>query len=527
MINEPKLEIEEKGLKKGKLAGSGLVVIFGASGDLSHRELIPALSALRAHKLVTEPWAVIGFDVKQYDDSSFRQEMQQAEKTYGDYDEKLWNVFASHLYYVQGDFSDDKSFKRLTDRINEIRKKEDIPDNLLFHLATPQRFYQTIIDGLKRAGLSDEKIVEHPQEKQVNVYAGMNDISAKEIEEVINTTSGWRRAIIEKPFGDDEESAKVLDNDIHKALREEQIYRVDHFLGKETVQNMLVFRFANPGFEPIWNRNFIESVHITAAEDIGIGTRGSFYEKTGVIKDMFQNHLLQLLCITAIEPPVNYDADSLRSETVKVLRSINPLKQEDIILGQYSAGEIKGEKVKGYREEDNVAKDSMVPTFISAKLNIDNWRWAGVPFYLRTGKRMKNMFAEVKIKFKSTPHLMFPGEYKQNGRNILSFQLQPNEGIIYTFLAKHPGGELCLRPVTMNFNYAESFGVKKSPSAYQWLIWDAMKGDQTLFPRSDWIYKAWNLVDPIIKEWNSHPWTEFPNYAAGTWGPASSTHLFP
>jgi glucose-6-phosphate 1-dehydrogenase len=381
---------------------------------------------------------------------------------------------------------------------------------------------------LKHSGLSHENIVEHEEEEEARVYPGMNDPSSDELSEGRKVIlSGWRRAIIEKPFGDSEESAKLLDKDIHNVLKEEQVYRVDHFLGKETVQNMLVFRFANPGFEPIWNRNYIESVEITAAEEIGIGTRGSFYEKTGVIKDMFQNHLLQLLCITAIEPPVNYDADSLRSETVKVLKSVCPIKKEDFVLGQYSAGEIKGEKVKGYRQEDNVAGDSMVPTFAAVKLHIDNWRWSGVPFYLRTGKRMKHMFAEVKIKFKATPHVMFPVEYKQKkNRNILSFQLQPNEGINYTFFAKQPGGELCLRPVTMNFNYAETFDVKISPSAYQWLIWDAMKGDQTLFPRSDWIYNAWNLVDPIIKLWAQKPWIEFPNYPAGTWGPAGAANFF-
>jgi glucose-6-phosphate 1-dehydrogenase len=529
MINQPNIEIEEKGLIKGKLPESGLVIIFGASGDLAHRELIPALCALRAHKLVTEPWAVIGFDLKQFDDSSFRKEMEQAERTFGDYDEKAWSEFASHLYYVQGDFADDQAFKNLTGRINDVRNKENIPDNLLFHLATPQRFYQTIIEGLKHSGLSDEKEVEHEQETEAVVYPGMNDPSLKEISGyTIENPGGWRRVIIEKPFGDSQESAKLLDKEINSVFPEEQVYRVDHFLGKETVQNMIVFRFANPGFEPIWNRNYIESVQITAAEDIGIGTRGSFYEKTGVIKDMFQNHLLQLLCITAIEPPVNYDAESLRLETDKVLKSVCPLKKENFILGQYSAGEINGKKVKGYREEENVAKDSMVPTFAAVKLHIDNWRWAGVPFYLRTGKRMKNMFAEVKIKFKATPHLMFPVEYNQKkNRNILSFQLQPAEEINYTFFAKQPGGELSMRPVTMNFNYAESFAVKKSPSAYQWLIWDAMKGDQTLFPRSDWIYNAWNLVDPIIKLWDHEPWLGFPNYAAGTEGPAEATNFFP
>jgi glucose-6-phosphate 1-dehydrogenase len=496
MINEPSLEIEEQGFNKGELPGPCLKVIFGASGDLAHRELIPALHSLRKHKLVTEPWAIIGFDVKEYDDDSFRKEMEGAVKTYGEYDEKSWNEFAMHLYYVQGDFSKAESFRKLTGKINEVRAKEKIPDNLLCHLATPQRFYGTIIDGMMGSVLAGGK------------------------------ESGWRRIIIEKPFGDNKATAMELDKEIHKVLKEEQIYRVDHFLGKETVQNMLVFRFANPGFEPVWNRNFIDSVQITAGEDIGIGTRGAFYEKTGVIKDMVQNHLLQLLCITAIEPPGKYDAESLRSETVKVLRAVCPLKKENFILGQYSAGEVNGEKVKGYREEDNISERSMTPTFAAFKLYIDNWRWSGVPFYLRTGKRIKKMFTEVRIKFKSTPHLMFPGEYKEKGnRNIVAFQLQPDEGINYTFLAKQPGGEVCLRPVTMKFNYAETFGIKKPPSAYQWLIWDAMKGDQTLFPISDWIYKAWEIVDPIINQWEEKPWFKFPNYAAGSWGPEESDQL--
>ena len=496
MINEPSLEIEEKGLNKGKLPGPCLKVIFGASGDLAHRELIPALYSLRTHKLVTEPWAIIGFDVKEFDDASFRTEMEAAVKTFGEYEKSAWNNFAQHLYYAQGDFSKSDAFMKLSEKINIIRSKEKIPDNLLYHLATPQRFYGTIINGLKTSALID------------------------------GNETGWRRIIIEKPFGDNRSTAIELDKEILKVLKEEQIYRVDHFLGKETVQNMLVFRFANPGFEPVWNRNFIESVQITAGEMIGIGTRGAFYEKTGVIKDMVQNHLLQLLCITAIEPPVNYDAVSLRSETVKVLRAVCPLKKEDFVLGQYSAGEMDGEKVKGFREEENVSENSSTPTFAAIKLHIDNWRWAGVPFFLRTGKRMKKMFTEVRIKFKATPHLMFPVEYKEKGnRNIVSFQLQPDEGIIYTFLAKQPGGELCLRPVTMNFNYAESFGVKKSPSAYQWLIWDAMKGDQTLFPTSEWIYNAWGIVDQIINQWNEHPWFKFPNYAAGSWGPEQSDQL--
>jgi glucose-6-phosphate 1-dehydrogenase len=496
MITQPDLRISAQGLIKGELPDPCVVVIFGASGDLAHRELLPALYALRTHQLVAEPWAIVGFDLKDFDDSSFRTEMESAVKTFGEYEQNSWQEFASHLFYVQGDFSQLGSFSKLSEKINSIRSLEKIPDNILFHLATPQRFYAVIINGMNASVLNN------------------------------GNSSGWRRIIIEKPFGDDRDSAVELDKNIHNVLDEEQVYRVDHFLGKETVQNMLVFRFANPGFEPIWNRNFIECIQITAAEDIGIGTRGSFYEKTGVIKDMVQNHLLQLLCITTIEPPVKYDAESLRSETVKVLRSVCPLKKEDFVLGQYSDGEINGQKVKGYRQEDNVSPESVTPTFAAFKLYIDNWRWAGVPFFLRTGKRMKKNFTEVRIKFKATPHIMFPVEYKEKGnRNILSFQLQPDEGIIYTFLAKQPGGEINLRPVTMNFNYAESFGVKKSPNAYQWLIWDAMKGDQTLFPISDWIYNAWGIVDPIINQWNEKPWFTFPNYPAGSWGPEESNRL--
>jgi len=311
-MNQASLEIEEKGLIKGELPGPCLKVIFGASGDLAHRELFPALYSLRAHKLVTEPWAIIGFDVKEFDDISFREEMESAIKTYGEYEQESWNEFAMHLYYIQGDFSKTDSFKKLSEKINMVRSKEKIPDNLLCHLATPQRFYGTIINGMKTTILAEGK------------------------------GTGWRRIIIEKPFGDSRITAQELDKGIHDVLKEEQVYRVDHFLGKETVQNMLVFRFANPGFEPVWNRNFIDSVQITAGEDIGIGTRGTFYEKTGVIKDMVQNHLLKLLCMTAIEPPGKYDAESLRSETVKVLRAVCPLKKEDFVLGQYSAGEMGG-----------------------------------------------------------------------------------------------------------------------------------------------------------------------------------------
>ena len=292
------------------------------------------------------------------------------------------------------------------------------------------------------------------------------------------------------------------------------------------MQNLLVVRFANPSFEPIWNRNYIDHVQITVAEDIGIGTRAGFYEKTGVVRDMVQNHLLQLLCMTAIEPPVRYDGAGLRDETAKVMEAIRLLDvRHDAVRGQYGPGHMDGEAVPGYRQEKNVAPDSNTPTYASLRIKIDNWRWSGVPFYLRTGKRLGRKLTEVAIHFKPTPHLMFPVERDSLSGNILAFRLQPEEGIMQTFVAKQPGPGLCLQPVTMNFRYASAFGVEQLPNAYSWLLHDAMGGDQTLFARADWIYRAWQIVEPVIEHWASEPPHDFPNYAAGSWGPLAAEGL--
>jgi len=310
-------------------------------------------------------------------------------------------------------------------------------------------------------------------------------------------------------------------------INEEQIYRVDHYLGKETVQNMLVFRFANPGFEPIWNHHYIDHVQITAAEDEGIGTRAGYYDTTGVVRDMVQNHLLQLLCMAAMEPPVSYDGVSLRNETVKVLQAIRPVDvQRDCVLGQYGAGELDSHEIRAYRDEENVPLDSATPTFAALKLTLDNWRWARVPFYVRTGKRLPRKCTEISIHFKPTPHLMFPVENSgQWHNNILTFCLQPNEGIVQTFLAKQPGPDICLRPVTMHFRYDLTFGITQPPSAYEWLLHDAMQGNQTLFARSDWIYEAWSLVDPVMTYWETQGARDLPLYPAGTWGPEAAAAL--
>jgi glucose-6-phosphate 1-dehydrogenase len=490
--------VSEKGISKTEPPSPCIVVIFGASGDLAHRELIPSLYSLFCIGLMPKNFAIIGFARRDYSEGKFRDEMYEAIKRADGCSDEKWQNFAKNLFYVQGDFKDeaDTSYNELQRKIKELQKNFNIDDNVLFHLSTPPSFYEVIIKRLASSGLS-------------------------------KSDGGWRRVIIEKPFGHSEKSARELDAEILKVFKEDQIFRVDHFLGKETVQNMLVFRFANPGFEPIWNRNYIDYVQITVAETLGVETRGNFYEKTGVIRDMVQNHLLQLLCMTAIEPPVNYDAYSLRVETNQVLESVcNIDLNNDVVLGQYDSGNYNGNTVPSYRNEDNTAEDSMIPTFAALRIRLDNWRWAGVPFYLRTGKRMAQKLTEITIKFKPTPHLMFPKNHETDKKhNSLSFRLQPNEGIIYTFTAKQPGAELKLKHVDLNFEYATAFGIDEPPSAYQWLLFDAMIGDQTLFPRADWIYKAWSIVDPIIENWEEKSWTEFPNYKAGTWGPKAAKDM--
>lgn len=499
MLDKRFFEVGCEGLSVGKPPDPCVMVIFGASGDLATRELIPSLYALGCKNLLPRSFAIVGFARTEWDDDRFRENMYKSVKKEAEHFHKeIWDSFAKRLYYVSGDIEAEPSsaYAELRKKIARARNEYDIPDNILYHFSTAPRFYSTIVKK-------------------------MHSIS------LLQSENGWRRVIIEKPFGENEQSARELDQKLRSVLDEKQIYRVDHYLGKETVQNMLVFRFANPGFEPIWNRNYIDHVQITVAEDKGIGKRAGFYEQTGIIRDMVQNHLLQLLCMTAIEPPVNYDADSLRTETVKVLKSICEIDiEKDCVLGQYDAGEIDGENVKAYREGEKVANDSMVPTFAALKLTLDNWRWAHVPFYLRTGKRLQRKLTEVTIKFKPTPHLMFPsGNDTASRKNVLTFQLQPNEGIIYTFFAKQPGPDLKLQPVKMNFQYDETFGVDEPPGAYQWLLLDAMQGEQTLFPRADWIYEAWSIVDPIIKKWESEPWLEFPNYRAGSWGPEATDKL--
>ncbi|HEX9810499.1 MAG TPA: glucose-6-phosphate dehydrogenase [Burkholderiales bacterium] len=485
------------GFGKGKPADPCCIVIFGAAGDLAQRELIPALYDLACQALLPEPFTVVGFSREPLDDRSFREKMRAAVTQQSTFDTRHWERFVPHLHYTRGNFDApaDGDYAALRDKLRSLQTRHGIPDNLLFHLAAPPALFGEIVGRLNESGLAA-------------------------------ADGGWRRLVIEKPFGTDQASARALDRRLLEVFDESQIYRVDHFLGKETVQNLLVVRFANPGFEPIWNRNYIDHVQITVAEDIGIGTRAGFYERIGVARDMVQNHLLQLLCITAIEPPVRYGGKELRDETAKVMAAIRPLDLgRDAVRGQYGPGHIDGKAVPGYREEKNVAPDSATATYAALRVKIDNWRWAGVPFYMRTGKRMARKLMDVAIHFKPTPHLMFPVGHDGVGGNILAFRLQPEEGIIQTFVGKQPGPGLSLQPVTMDFCYATTFGIEQPPRAYAWLLHDVMEGDQTLFARADWIYRAWEIVDPLIEHWASRQPHDFPNYAAGSWGPLAADGL--
>jgi glucose-6-phosphate 1-dehydrogenase len=495
----PALDAEEQGIRPGIPVPPCVTVIFGASGDLARRELVPSLFELFRKRLLPEPFAVIGVAPKDWTTEHYRDEMREAVHRHCAGNVSQWSEFAQCLRYVRGDANSppERDYAALAAAIDATRSERRIPDHVLFHLAVPPALFGVIAARLGAAGLA-------------------------------HADHGWRRLIIEKPFGRDRATALALDRQVRDVFGEDQVYRVDHFLGKETVQNMLVFRFANPGFEPVWNRNYIDHVQITVAESIGIGTRANFYEQTGVVRDMIQNHLLQLLCMCAMEPPVSFDAKSLRDETVKVLEAVNVVPVDvagGAVRGQYGRGSVQGGSVPGYREEEGVPPQSSTATYAALRLTLDNWRWAGVPFYLRTGKRMTRGLTEVAIQFKPTPHYMFASEGERPvHQSVLVFEVQPNEGIVQTLAAKQPGPDLAVRNVTMNFHYAEAFGVAEPPRAYAWLLLDAMQGDQTLFARADWIDRAWQVVDPVIAHWDSEP-IDFPNYPAGSAGPAAADQL--
>ena len=461
-------------------------MIFGASGDLTQRKLVPSLFNLFRKGRLPKQFRVVGYGGTAFTDDQFRAHLEEGLKQFAsfEYSDEEWKNFSSTIVYQQGRYTDLADFKKLALFLNNWEKGSG---NRIYYMATPPGVFPNIIDLL---GLTDQ----------------------------LTERNGWRRVVIEKPFGTDLESARQLNEQIHKALNEKQIYRIDHYLGKETVQNILVTRFANTIFEPLWNRNYIDHVEITVAEQVGVEHRARFYDGLGVLRDMFQNHLLQLVSLVGMEPPVSFEATSLRNEKVKVLSSIQPIKKENVarrtVLGQYI----------GYREEEGVKPDSRTPTYAALKLQIDNWRWQGVPFYLRSGTCLKEKLSQITIEFKKPPHLLFPATEGELTPNMLVLYLQPDEGIHWRFEAKVPDTVSELRSVDMEFHYADAFGKTNLPDAYERLLLDVLNGDASLFTRADEVETAWALIDPIIEAWESQKKPPA-FYESGSWGPYEADEL--
>jgi glucose-6-phosphate 1-dehydrogenase len=469
-----------------------VLVIFGASGDLTSRKLVPALYALAVRRLLPDHFAVVGAARSEESDDEFRERMKEAVKRHArdEFRQDVWDELAAGMRYCTLDFADDHAEDNLTRLLREVDEERGTQGNRVYYFAVPP----SAIGNLLR------------------------EIAERRAEE------GWVRLIIEKPFGVDLESAKELNKTISENFVESEIFRIDHYLGKETVQNMLALRFSNGIFEPIWNRQFIDHVQITVAESIGIEGRAAFYEHAGAMRDIFQNHLLQLVAITAMEPPIDFTADSVRNEKVKVLKSLHTPGPKSVVRGQYGRGFIEGEEVPGYREEDGVAQDSMVETFVAAKLYVDNWRWADTPFYVRMGKRLPRRETTIAIQFKRAPHPPFEESAAEGLRpNVLLIHVQPNEGMSLAIGAKVPGQGMSIRTVHMDFLYGSAFR-EGLPEAYERLVLDAMLGDATLFTRADEVEEQWALVDAIKATWQRGK-VAFPNYAAGTWGPPSADEL--
>jgi glucose-6-phosphate 1-dehydrogenase len=482
-------------------ADSCVMVIFGASGDLTKRKLVPALYNLARDHLLSQQFAVVGFATRDYTTETFRKHLDDAMEAHetGSTGTALWTWLRRRIYYVSGSLQDAAAYKRLDAQIGEAAKTHQTANNHFYYLAVAPQFIGEIVSQLGGAGMTRE------------------------------SSEQWRRVNIEKPFGRDLESARALNVEIRATLGEHQIYRIDHYLGKETVQNLMVFRFGNSIFEPIWNRSYIDHVQITASETLGVEQRGGYYETSGTLRDMVPNHLFQLISLTAMEPPISFAADSVRDEQTKVLNAIQiPLPEEVLtrsVRGQYGEGTVDGQRLTAYRSEANVSPTSTTETFVALKLGIDNWRWADVPFYLRTGKRMTKRLTEIVIQFKRAPFMLFrKAGVESLATNQLVIRIQPDEGISLRFGTKVPGPTMQQAPVEMDFSYADYFGAAPS-TGYERLIYDCMTGDQTLFQRADMVEAGWSIIQPVIDVWHALAPRAFPNYAAGSWGPKESDEL--
>jgi len=477
------------------------VVIFGASGDLTYRKLIPALYNIAVDGDLPAAVSIVGFARREKTDEQFRQELEEALRKFSrqGLNDHIWSDLAPRIFYHRSEFGNDEGYRALAERLDKLDAERGTRGNRLFYLSVAPSEFEGILEKIAGAKLNESK------------------------------PGAWTRVIVEKPFGTDLASARELNSVVNKVFREQDTFRIDHYLGKETAQNIMVLRFANAIFEPLWNSRYIDHVQITATEPLGVEARGPYYEGSGALRDMVQNHLLQLLCLVAMEPPTDLAADSVRDEKLKVVRALHRMTPEEVatnvVRGQYQAGAINGKEVIAYRAEERVDPKSMIETYVALKVNIDNWRWAQVPFYIRVGKRLPKHGAEIAVQFKHAPSVLFNRDETDVGPNVLVIRIQPDEGISLRIQSKRPGAQLRIEPVKMDFHYGTSFG-KASPEAYERLLLDAMSGDATLFARRDEVEEAWDFIDRIEHAWHKNP-TPPPltEYASGSWGPAEADKL--